>query len=115
MTDAAQAAPGQLVEIGTVAAQNIALAINVPAEHVPTIKKAIADEINAMSSHFTLALSDVQTQYEAEVYQAKAAFEKEVTKIKSVYSFVQANIGVLIGISAVVFALGVLTGFGLAA
>ena len=92
-------ATGQLIDIGTVAAANIAKALGVEEKHVGTIKQAIRDEINAMSSHFTLAVSDVQTQYEA-----------ELNRIRSTFSYVAAN-KVLVGVTlAVVFVLGVVVG-----
>ena len=97
-----QANPNQLIDIGTVAAANIANAIKAPAESVPSIKKAIQDEINAMSSHFTLAVSDVQTQYEAEVYKLRAKFESDVAVIKSEWSFVKSNPGKIGVVAAVV-------------
>lgn len=90
---------GQLVEIGEVAAANIvkrlrldaglpaAAAANIVAE----VKGAIRDEINAMSSHFTLAVHDVQTQYEAETVRLKAEYEKAVAAVKSDFNWVKAN------------------------
>lgn len=69
----AQGDQPEVVDLGTVAAQNLAVALNVGEEHVPKIKQAINDEINALASHFTLAFADVQTLYEAEVAKLKAA------------------------------------------
>ena len=93
------AAPGQLRTIGDVAAQNITKALGLPAQAAKTIERAIADEIQAMSSHFTLAIADVQTQYEIEVARVKAAF-----------SYVKAN-PVKVGlVLASVFALGAIVG-----
>lgn len=63
----------QIVKLGTVAAQNLALVLNLGEEHVAAIERAIADEINAVSAHFTLAFADVQTQYQAEVLKLKNA------------------------------------------
>lgn len=100
MVDAAQANPQGLMSIGTVAAHNIAAAVGLDASHVGTIEQAIKDEINAMSSHFTLAVADVQTQYEV-----------EVTKIKSVYKFAEENLGKLIGIGVVLYGFGFATGY----
>lgn len=95
----AQANPSGLMSIGAVAAHNIAAILNLPAEHIGTIEQAIKDEINAMSSHFTLAVADVQTQYEV-----------EVAKIKSTFNWVKAN-KVLVGVTAGVdFLLGVALG-----
>jgi hypothetical protein len=105
-----QAAPGQLVDIGTVAAANIVKRLELAtgkseaeaAIVTNTVKRAIADEINAMSSHFTLAVADVQTQYEA-----------EVLKIKSAFTYVKANKGVVAVWGAVVFLLGLAAGLAL--
>lgn len=98
MTEVAQANPEGLMSIGSVAAHNIAAFLNLPAEHVGTIEQAIKDEISAMSSHFTLAIADVQTQYEAETLKlkqetAKARYEFElaVEKIKSDFVWIEEN------------------------
>lgn len=96
---APSAATGQLMDIGTVAAHNIALALQLGDEHVATIKNAIRDEIQAMSSHFTLAVADLSTQYEV-----------DVAKIKSAFTYVEANVGRVIAVLAAVFALGVVVG-----
>ena len=93
------AAPGQLVKIGTVAAANIAKALKLPEEAVQVVERAISDEINAMSSHFTLAVADVQTQYEAEVLRVKSAF-----------TYVAANKWRVVAALAGVFAAGVVVG-----
>lgn len=90
---------GQLVEIGEVAAANIVkrlrLDVGLPAAAaaniVAEVKNAIRDEINAMSSHFTLAVHDVQTQYEAETLKLKAEYEKAVAEITGAFSYVKAN------------------------
>lgn len=82
-----QADASQVVELGTVAAANVAKAINAHPDAIPSIKKAIADEINAMSSHFTLAFADIQTQYEAAVYQAKLEYQKAI----GAFNYVASN------------------------
>lgn len=110
MSDSPQADASQVVELGTVAAANIAKAIDAHPDTIPVIKRAITDEINAMSSHFTLAFADIQTQYEAAVYQAKLEYQKEVTQIKSVYNFARSNVAVLIGSAVVLLGIGVLIG-----
>lgn len=125
---APSAATGQLMDIGTVAAHNIALAIGAADEHVQTIKNAIRDEIQAMSSHFTLAVADLGTQYEADVLKLKqekddfitaakareaqylASAKAEIAKIKSAFSYVEANRGKVLAVLAAVVALGVLIG-----
>lgn len=90
------AANGQLMDIGTVAAHNIALALQLPDEQVPVIKNAIRDEIQAMSSHFTLAVADLSTQYEI-----------DVAKIKSAFTYVEANVARVAAAAAAVFFFGV--------
>jgi hypothetical protein len=62
------------MSIGAVAARNIAGALSLGESQVGVIEQAIKDEIQAMSSHFTLAIADVQTQYEVEVAKVKADF-----------------------------------------
>ena len=90
---------GQLMSIGTVAAANIAHALELPEKHVPVIEQAIKDEVTAMGSHFTLVFADIQTQYEA-----------EVARLKSEWTYVEANklkvAAVLVGL----LLLGVLIG-----
>lgn len=93
------AAPGKLVKIGTVAAANIAKALKLPEEAVQVVEKALEDEINAMSSHFTLAVADVQTQYEA-----------EVLRVKSVFTYLEANRWRVVAVLAAVFVAGVVAG-----
>lgn len=91
---------GVLMDIGEVAARNIVMsAEGLAQKDVATVKKAIANEIGAMSSHFTLALSDVQTQYEV-----------EVAKVKSTFSFVKANKVKLIAAAVALLLVGGLVG-----
>lgn len=85
MVEQAQANPQGLMPIGAVAAHNIAAMLNLSTEHVGTIETAIRDEINAMSSHFTLAMADVQTQYEVETATLKTKYEKDVVTIQDAY------------------------------
>ena len=100
MTDPTPAAaPGQLVEIGTVAAANIVKRLGLAETAVDTVKKAIQQEINSMSSHFTLAVADVQTQYEA-----------EVLKIKSTFTYVKANRSVVAYTLGFAFVFGLVVG-----
>lgn len=99
MTQSTQADPTQLVDIGTVAAMNLAIALKLEPSTVPAIRQAIRDEINAMSSHFTLAFADIQANYEHELY-----------KIGSAFSFVKSN-KVAVGVTSVALLLvGVLIG-----
>lgn len=123
-----QANPNGLMHIGAVAAYNIVAALDLPAAHVGTVEQAIKDEINAMSSHFTLAIADVQTQYEAEVLkltrekddfitatkaretQAVAAFQKAVADIKSDFNWVENNQGKVAVVSTALIAVGLVLG-----
>lgn len=95
-----------VVDIGTVSAANIAKAINAHPDTIPWIKKAIADEINAMSSHFTLAFADIQTQYEAAVYQAKLEYQKAI----GAFNFVKSNAFVVGLVSGSLVSVGALIG-----
>lgn len=91
MAEVAQAQPEGLMSIGSVAAHNIAAFLNLDAKHVGAIEQAIKDEIGAMSSHFTLAIADVQTQYEVEVAKIKSDFvwmEENAWKVGVVAAFV---------------------------
>jgi hypothetical protein len=106
MADAPQANPQGLMSIGTVASHNIAAALALPAESVPQIEQAIKDEINAMSSHFTLAIADVQTQYEVETLKLKKDYEKAVSD----FVWLKANKGKVAAVVAGVLALGALVG-----
>jgi hypothetical protein len=100
-----QTAGGVLMTIGTVAAHNIAGAIGMP-ERAPEIETAIKDEIDAMSSHFTLAMADISTQHEI----AQKEFANEVARVKSTYNYVRANWVRLVAVQGVIFVLGVVLG-----
>lgn len=99
MAEVAQANPNGLMSIGAVAAHNIAAVLNLSTEHVGTIEQAIKDEIGAMSSHFTLAVADVQTQYEVEVAKVKSDFRWAATNKAKIAAVVSAVglIGALAG------------------
>lgn len=111
MADVAQASPSGLMPIGEVAARNIALALNLPEEHIKTIERSIKDEISAMSSHFTLTFADVQTSYEVDVKKLKADYTAEVEEIRSAFKFVSANLGAVFAVSVAVYVVGVITGY----
>lgn len=96
MAETAQASPGGLMSIGEVASRNIAQSLGLQPESVKTIELAIRDEITAMSSHFTLAIADVQTAYEI-----------EVAKVKSEWTFIENNQGLV----AVVLGIALVVGF----
>lgn len=91
----AQAQPGQLMDIGTVAAHNIAEALGLPETAHPTVKQAIRDEISAMASHFTLAAADMQD-----------GFDKQVSDIRSTFKYAEENWFVLGGAAIVCVAIG---------
>lgn len=55
---------GQIMDLGTVAAANIARALDMDETKVPSIRQAISDEIGALSTHFTLAFSDISAANE---------------------------------------------------
>lgn len=58
----------ELVSIGDIAAQNIARALDTTDEKaIEAIRQAISDEINAMSSHFAFAFSDMQADAEKQI------------------------------------------------
>ena len=63
-----------LMSIGEVAAQNIVKALSLPETAVKTVEGAIRDEIQAMSSHFTMAVADVHTDFEVQLAKIKADF-----------------------------------------
>lgn len=102
--------PMEVVAIGEVAAQNIALALNLPNEHVDTIKRAIGDEINAMSAHFTMAFADIRDQYEVELANVRDAHEEKLAQVKSSYVFVEDNAYELFTIAALLLTVGLLIG-----
>lgn len=90
---------GQLMDIGEVASRNIVQALGLNQSDVPTVKQAIRDEIQAMSSHFTMAVSDAQFQ-----------MEQSVREIKSTYRYARDNVYAILGYSFAVFAVGFLLG-----
>jgi hypothetical protein len=102
MSDSPKALAGDLADIGTVAAANVVKALQLDEHHIPLVKHAIRDEINAMSSHFTLAFADIQTQYEAAVYQAKLEYQKAI----GTFNFVKSNAFVVGVVSGSLISLG---------
>jgi hypothetical protein len=90
--------PGQIRTIGDIAAQNITKALSLPESATKTVETAIADEINAMSAHFTMALADVQTYYDSEVAKfdktaasLRSEFDSQLAIVKSEFSYIAAN------------------------
>lgn len=88
-----QAVPGQLRTIGSIAAENLTKQLNLPETATCEIEHAIADEIHALSAHFTLMVADVQTHFESEALKAKAAYEDDLAVIKSEFTYLAANPG----------------------
>ena len=119
--------PGQLMRIGYVAAMNISQSLGKP-ELAGEIEQAIKDEINAMSSHFTLAFADIQADNErnlgklkadhdafvAEVKAREAAavaeFKAAVGEIKSTFRYVSENRLTVGAVLVATLALGVILG-----
>lgn len=102
--------PGQLVKLSTVAASNIAKAIGVGEEHVASIEQAIEDEFAAMSSHFVLAFSDIQHQFEQEKENLEKRYAEGLAQIESGFNFAEKNLGMVLLISGIIFLLGALIG-----
>lgn len=90
--------PGQLMRIGEISAHNIAAALSLGEDKVLEIERAIKDEIDAVTSHFTLAFADISTQHEVEVMKIKKdadaykeKLEAEWDEFTSAFSYVEAN------------------------
>lgn len=90
---------GQLMDIGTVAAANIAKALGLADSKASMIKRAIADEINIMSAHFTSAIADVQFQYET-----------QVAELRSTFRYVNENVFAVGAVAFAIFVAGFLLG-----
>lgn len=90
---------GQILSLSTIAATNIAEAINAQPEKIPAIEQALKDEVDALGAHFTMMFSDLVHN-----------FETEKEQIKSAFCFAEENIGKLVIVATVVYALGVITG-----
>ena len=110
MAEAQQAANGQLMDIGTVAAHNIQNALGLAETAVPIVRDAIRDEISAMSSHFTLAVADVQTSYEVETNNLKKRFATDLAQAKSDFAFLKAHRPFFAVVIGVAFAVGFVIG-----
>lgn len=90
---------GEIREIGEVAALNIVQVLDLPKDSVKKVQRAIADEIQLMSSHFTMAVAEAQTHYEA-----------DVLKIKATWSFVEQNKAKVFIAAVGLFSIGALVG-----
>ena len=113
MTNEIQNGTAQIVKIGTVAAQNIVKRLGLAASAVDTVEKAIADEINAMSAHFTLAVSDLQTSFEAETLKLKAKFEADLADVKAAWNYVRGKPWIVAAALGVALVIGVVVGLAL--
>ena len=82
--------PGQLMSIGYVASMNIAQSIGKP-ELAPELEAAIKDEINAMSSHFTLAFADIQTTNEVALKKLKDEYASRRALLREEFNLVRAH------------------------
>lgn len=105
MSGPVQVGTGTIMTIGHQAALNIqavlkAKGIAVGAE---AIEAAIRDEINMMSSHFSLAVAEAQDHFEAEVLKVKKS-------VAGIVAAVAQNKIVVGGIAVAVFVLGVAVG-----
>lgn len=116
---------GELMDIGTVAAHNIAASIGVGEDKVYVIRDAIRNEIQVMGSHFTSAVADVQDHYAAEIAKGKAEVEQTKTalvaqaqidvaafkaKLAADFSFLGAHKVSVAGIAGGLLVVGVLIG-----
>lgn len=110
---------GQLMDIGTVAAANIVRALDLaPTEaNVVAAKKAIRDEVSAMSTHFTLAFADISTAHEVAETTMRERFaehcngmakqyEKDIAEFRSTFKYARENWTLISAVLAVSFLLG---------
>lgn len=88
--------------IGRIAAANIAASTGLDAK---LVEQAIADEIQLMSSHFTMAFADIQTNYEAELLKLKRSVAGRVAALSQHKGAIALIAAVLIGVGV---AIGVL-------
>jgi hypothetical protein len=95
-------ATGQLMDIGEVASLNVVKTLGLPEKSAPVIKQAIRDEISAMSSHFTLAVAELEDQFDAKIRDAQA----EVKRIKSAFNYAKENPLVIWAFAATMFVAG---------
>ena len=101
--------PGQLMSIGYVAAMNIAQSLGRP-ELAAEFEAAIKDEINAMSSHFTLAFADIQTTNEIALAKLKDEYEGTRAKLREDFALVRAHLGTFAAAAVFFTGIGVLLG-----
>lgn len=106
MAEANAAPRGQLIDIGTVAANNIAVALGLPGSSVPTVRDAIRDEIRAMSEHFTLVVTDMTNQFEIQTHD----FATKVAELKSGYRYAREHKFALLAWNAATVVVGFLLG-----
>ena len=65
---------GQLIDIGTVAASNIAQTLGLPSTAVPIVRDAIRDEIKMIETHFSTTILDMQSSIESQIREVKSGF-----------------------------------------
>lgn len=102
---------GGLMTIGALASKNIAAAINASQDFAPCIERAIKDEITALSSHFSLALADVQTTHEVNEATLKKDYDARVAVIESTYRYVKAHKPEVFGALFIAFVLGAIVAY----
>lgn len=90
----AESEGGQLLSIGEVAGANIAAALGKP-ELAGEVTQAIADEINAMSTHFVLAFADIRTAYDDELAKTHAKVRNLRLALVALACAVAAAVGTL--------------------
>lgn len=87
--------------IGHLAAQNIAAQLGLSSQ-VDCIEKAIADEIQLMSSHFTMSFAEIETNYAAETLKLKNSIAGRIVEISASKRKIAAVAAALFLVGAVV-------------
>lgn len=105
MTGPTQVGNGTIMSIGHVASLNIQAVLKAKGIEVAaqTIETAIKDEINMMSSHFSLAVAEAQDHFEAEVLKVKKS-------VAGIVAAVAQNKWMIAAAALGVFVLGVAVG-----
>jgi hypothetical protein len=97
---------GELIDLGTVAAANIARSLGLGEDKVGAIRDAIRDEIAALSAQFTLAFADISAAHELKEERLRRAYNDQVYEIRSAHRFVEDNLFPVLTVLAAVFAAG---------
>lgn len=105
MTEPVELPGGTIVPIGHLAANNIHQALKARGidAGVEAIEAAIKDEIQMMSSHFTMAFAEIEAQAQHDLLAVKHSYAGLVARA-------WANKWVVAGAVAAVFAVGVVIG-----